>query len=187
MKKRIIVDLIFDFVIACAIMEGLLFGLYFVASSQSVDIALVKSFVEHYWMIALGLGAVIAIYFAICSLICLKRHASVIKSTGLSDAELLSYYKEAEKCCQYRVNGDFIFINTAHGIVCLDRSDIFDHRTKVIHHTRRRRYTSGGYTRRVSHEQDYYTYHFYLATRYGVFKNTVANQTVLSNLKSLFN
>lgn len=159
---------------------------YFVASSQSIDIALVESFVEYYWVIALGLSAVIAVYFVICSLICLKRCASILKITGLSDSELLSYYKDANKCCQYRVNGNFIFINTAHGILCLDGSDIFDHRTKSIHHTRRRRYTSGGYTRRVSHEQDYYTYHFYLTTRYGVFKNTVANKTVLDNLNSLF-
>ena len=106
---------------------------------------------------------------------------------GFSDVTYYEYYKQAKKCCNYRVNGDFVFVNTTHGIICMEKCDITDRRSRRVKHTRRRRGKNrAGNTTYVMHTHEYYTYHFDLYTEHGHFKNTVANNAVLEDLNKLF-
>lgn len=186
MKKRITLDLLGDFVVLFVITEVLLFGIYYFVPREFPNIAFSGYIEKYYWIAALGFFLLYALYFGLWVLICHKRAAKVCESSGLSDSELLAYYKDADKCCNYRVQYNFVFINTSHGIICMTKDDIYDHKMRRVHHTKRTRYTRRGYTSRISHDNDYYTYHFKLVTRYGTFRNTVANYEVMQDVNNLF-
>lgn len=186
MKKRIVLDLFGDFLIIGGLLEGILFAIYYFVPSQLPYFHLNSYILKYYWVAALGTLCILLLYFGISFWFCQKLYLKILQGRNMRDSDLLEYYKEADKCCQYKTRGGIVFINTSHGILCLDSDDVYDYKLRRVHHTRRRRYTSGGYTRRLSHEQDYYTYHFKLITRYGTFRNTVANNTVLEKLSEMF-
>lgn len=141
---------------------------------------------EYYWLVAVGLFLVIVLLFAIFGFMCIKRYNTVISEHKISDEDLYDYYKDAYTCCNYRVSGPFVFVNTSRGIICMDKSNILDIKRRRVRHTRKTNYTVNGYTRRTYHSRDYYTYHFVLKTTYGTFKNTVANNATLEELRELF-
>ncbi len=186
MKIKITLDLICDFLVSCGLAEAFLFAVYYFIPDEFPHMQLSNYITQYYWVAALVTFLLFALYFGLWTLLCFKRADVVCKNSGLSDIELLAYYKEADKCCNYRVEGNFVFVNTAHGIICMTRDDIYEHKTRRVHHTKRTRYTRNGYTMRMSHDNDYYTYHFKLETRYGTFKNTVANYDVMQRVNALF-
>lgn len=186
MKKKITLDLVGDFAVICGIIEVLLFGVYYFIS-KSLPNAVLSAYMEsYYWIAALGFFVLCMLYCGLWTYICFKRMKTVCEKSRLSEAELLSYYKDADKCCNYRVKYNFVFINTHCGIICMTKDDIYEHKTRRVHHTKRTRYTRNGYTSRMSHDNDYYTYHFKLKTRYGTFRNTVANYSVMQKVNELF-
>lgn len=190
MKKKIIKDLLGDALVAIIASEGLWFGLKYLCTNVLKEEVFqeLQSFVNgKYWLIAIGMFLMWIAYYALCGLVCVKRCERLLKEDEISDAELCEHYKESNKCCQYRVGSGYLFVNTMHGIVCMRMSDIKDKKYRTVHHTRKQTYkTSAGYTRRVNHSNDYYTYHFKLVTKYGTFKNKVANHSVLEELQYLF-
>ena len=186
MKKKITRDLIGDFLVSCGLTEILLFAIYYFIPAEFPHMEISNYITQYYWVAALGAFLLFALYFGLWTLICFKRVDVVCKNSGLSDGELWSYYKDADKCCNYRVEGNVVFINTSHGIICMTKDDVYEHKARRVHHTKRTRYKRNGYTSRVSHDNDYYTYHFKLVTRYGTFKNTVANYDVMQEVNDLF-
>jgi hypothetical protein len=137
-------------------------------------------------LIDVGLLMVIAATFIICGIICIKRYNTVISDQAVNDNELYEHYKDAQKCCQYRVSGPFVFINTTRGIICMTKSDIVERKRRRIHHTKTINRTVHGNTRHKERVKEYYTYHVELRTAYGTFKNTVSNDRKLEELHDLF-
>ena len=137
MRKRIVLDLVGDFAIICSIVEVLLFCIYYFIPRSLPQIALSNYITQYYWIAALGSFLLILLYFCFWAWICFKRADVVRNGAGLSDAELFSHFKDGKKCCNYRVNGDFVFVNTSHGIFCMTKSDIHEHKMRRVHHTKR--------------------------------------------------
>ena len=187
MRSKIIRDLTLDAIISILILEGVLFGIKFLLSEYLSKLPLTKTINDYYILIAIGIGLISVLFFGFHCMLCLKKYKIVMDRNGFSDATYYEYYKQANKCCNYRVNGDFVFVNTTHGIICMEKCDITDRRSRRVKHTRRRRGKNiAGNTTYVMHTHEYYTYHFDLYTEHGHFKNTVANNAVLEDLNKLF-
>lgn len=143
-------------------------------------------YIDYYLLYMVAVAVFASIYYFICCRLCLKKYNELIKSAELTDTELYDKYKKAEKCCQYRVNGKYVFVNTTHGIICMLKSDIVNRHKQRIKHTRSRRRRVNGYTRSVTHLNEYYTYHYIVETVHGTFKSNVANDAILEKLSALF-
>jgi hypothetical protein len=168
------------------IFECVWFALQYAATNYFANIELEMFFHKYYLLIAIGMALVAVVFYGICGLLCLKKYNTIKNRHGVGDGELYEYYKDAEKCCQYRVNSGFIFINTTHGIICMDRSDVIDRKCRRVHHTKTVNRTARGNVRYRERVREYYTYHFELKTRYGTFKTTVGNDDILEELGSMF-
>ena len=187
MKAKIIRDLTWDAIISILITEGLLFAIRYLAINYLPKMPLVGYIEDYYLLVAIVVGLASILFFGVHAMLCLRKYKIVIDRNQISDKTYYEYYKQAKKCCNYRVNGNFVFINTTHGIVCMEKCDITDRRSRRVKHTRRRRGKNrAGNTTYVMHTHEYYTYHFDLYTEHGHFKNTVANNAVLEDLNRLF-
>ena len=187
MKAKIIRDLVWDAIISLLISEGALFGIHWLLGEYLPKLTIAKVLSEYYILIAIAVGLISVLFFGIHGLLCIKKYKIVRERNDISDSLYYEYYKNAKKCCNYRVYGDFVFVNTAHGIICMEKCDITDRRSRRVKHTRRRRGKNrAGNTTYVMHTHEYYTYHFDLYTEHGHFKNTVANNAVLEDLNKLF-
>ena len=148
--------------------------------------AQIKQFANDYYiLIAIGGGIIIAIFYWLCCIRCLNIYREILLRNRIKDSDLYAIYNNADKCCQYKSDGNYVFINTVRGILCLDKSDVIDYKSKRTKHTRKRTRRVNGYTRSTYHSREYYTYHFKLITKRGVFKNTVGNNAVLEELSSI--
>jgi hypothetical protein len=186
MKAKIIRDVTFDALVVVSIFEGMWFALKYLAETYLSNVEINSFFNQYYLLISIGMALVAIGFYGVCGLLCVKKYNAVKERHGIGDSELYAYYKDAAKCCQYRVNSGFIFVNTTHGIICMDRSDIIDRKCRRVHHTKTVHRTVHGNTRYRERVRDYYTYHFELKTRYGTFKTTVGNDEVLEELANMF-
>lgn len=187
MKSKIIKDLLFDAIVVAAIVEGIMFAIWYCAVNYLPASELTQLIEQYYVLSAVVVAVGLILFYVFNAMLCLKKYRCVIRSQGISDSTYYECYCSARKCCNYRVHGDLVFVNTTHGIICMEKNDIIDKRTKRVKHTKStRRVTRYGGTRSVYHAREYYTYHFDLITKYGHFKNTVSNADVLSDLQLLF-
>lgn len=187
MRAKIIRDLIWDTIVSLLILEAILFGVYYVSTNYLSTVPLTEYISKYYILGAILSGLGLLLFYGIHAMLCIKKYKIVIERNNISDSLYYEYYKSANKCCNYRVYGNFVFVNTTHGIVCMEKCDITDRRSRRVKHTRRRRGKNrAGNTTYVYHTQEYYTYHFDLYTVHGHFKNTVANNAVLEELNQLF-
>jgi hypothetical protein len=187
MRTKIMRDLSWDALVLILLTEGCWFGARWAVLEYMNKSDLADFMKDWYLLIAIWLLIVIAATFVICVIICMKRYNTVLSEQDVSDKELYAYYKDAQKCCQYRVSGPFVFINTTRGIICMTKADIVERKKRRAHHTKTINRTVHGNTRYQERVREYYTYHFELRTVYGTFKNTVANDDVLDKLHDLFN
>jgi hypothetical protein len=186
MKSKIMRDLFWDMIIATILSQGIWFAVRW-AALEYLGKSDMRSFIkEYYLLVAIIIGVLVILYFITNGVLCLKRYHAVIDEYGISDGDMYERYKNAEKCCQYKVHGHFVFINTARGIICMTKSDIIDIKRKRVRHTRTVHKTVYGNVRYRERTNEYYTYHFMLKTKYGTFRNTVGNDGVLEDLSYLF-
>lgn len=187
MKSKIIRDLTWDAIVAIVLSQAILFGAKWASFEYLKKTDELRIFMKEYYLItAIVMGLLFALYFLLNGFLCMRRYREVVERYGISDQSLYESYKEAYKCCQYRVYGSLVFINTSRGIICMDKSDIRDVNRRRVRHTRTVHRTVHGNVRYRERTNQYYTYHFTLSTRYGTFKNTVSNEEVLEDLVRLF-
>ena len=186
MKSKIIRDLTWDAIILLIITEVAWFGARWCVFEYFKKSELAAFMKDWYLLIAIGLFVIIAAVFCICGVLCLKIYKNVLNDQDISDQELYEHYKNAEKCCQYRVDGPFVFVNTTHGIICMTKGDIVERNRRRVRHTKTINRTVHGNTRYRERVKEYYTYHFELKTAHGTFKSNVANDDVLDELHDLF-
>lgn len=187
MKSKIVRDIIWDAIISIFLVEGVLFGVNWGVLTNLETSNLALFFENWYIWIALGLLIIIATVNYYFYLLCMKRYKQVISERGVSDEELYNAYKNADKCCQFRVNSPYVFVNTSHGIICMTKDDIIEKNRKRVRHIRNRTKSVHGNVKYRERRQEYFTYHFTLKTNHGTFKSNVKNDEVLDKLQDLFN